>query len=495
VKQDPQALLRQIPRVDRVLLEPEVAALTERYGRAMVLEAVRQSTDDFRARALNGASKGERRKAKGESEGPPGRTTDDEPCDLLRMVCADVVWRVEQASRRSLRRAINATGVVLHTGLGRAVLCRAAADAVSEVARSHSLLEVDPESGERGSRLSHIAGLICELTGLGSDGDALVVNNNAAAVFLAISALAQGREVVISRGQLVEIGGSFRIPDVIRASGARLVEVGTTNKVRLSDYAEAITSETALLLRVHPSNFRIVGFTEEPSLAELAGLGRERGIPVMDDLGSGALVDLTRYGLVAEPTVHASVAAGADVVTFSGDKLLGGPQGGLVIGRKELVARMKRHPLMRVLRVDKMTMAGLEATLRLYRDEAAAMREIPTLAALTASVETLRARAEELARRLEPLVLEVELEPGISQVGGGALPGEELPTTLVMLRPAGISIGELARRLRVGEPSIWGRVQRDRLVFDLRTVRDEEIDQIAEAVQHAVLGEGLQIED
>jgi L-seryl-tRNA(Ser) seleniumtransferase len=284
----------------------------------------------------------------------------------------------------------------------------------------------------------------------------------------------------------VEIGGSFRIPDVIRSAGARLVEVGTTNRVRVADYAEAITDQTALILRVHPSNFRIVGFTEEASLEELTALGSQHGIPVLDDLGSGALVDLTRYGLVAEPTVHASLDAGAEVVTFSGDKLLGASQAGLIIGRREPLARLKRHPLMRVLRVDKLTMAALEATLRLYRDEAIAMREIPTLAALTAAPAELAARARRLQTGLESAPVEVTLEPGTSQVGGGSLPGEELPTTLVCLDPAGISAGELARRLRLGEPSIWGRVQRDRLILDPRTVRDEEIELIVQGVGTAL---------
>jgi L-seryl-tRNA(Ser) seleniumtransferase len=399
------------------------------------------------------------------------------------LIREEALRRVEQAGRRSLRRAINATGVVLHTGLGRAVLSKAAADAVAEAARNHSLLEIDPESGERGSRLAHVAGLLRELTGAE---DALVVNNCAAAVFFAVGALAAGREVVIARGQLVEIGGSFRIPDVIRSAGARLVEVGTTNKVRLRDYAEAITDQTALLLRVHPSNFRIVGFTEEPSLEELTALGRERGLAVMDDLGSGALIDLSCYGLVAEPTVHASVRAGADVITFSGDKLLGGPQAGLVLGRADLTAKLKRHPLMRVLRVDKLTLSALEATLRLYRDEAIALREVPTLSALTAPADALESRARELAVRLAPLGLDVVLEAGISQVGGGSLPGEELPTTLVSVRKEGVSTAELARRLRTGEPSVWARIQRDRLVFDLRTVRVEEVVEIVSAVGAAL---------
>ena len=465
MSQDANALLRQIPKIDRLLEDPEVMALAERHGRGLVVEAARLVTEALRLRILQG-------------DGAVPQNG-----DMLPSIRQEVAAHVDRAARRTLRRAINATGVVLHTGLGRAVLAASVADAVSEVARNHSLLEVDPETGERGSRLEHVAGLVRELTGAE---DALVVNNNAAAVFLAIGALAAGREVIISRGQLVEIGGSFRIPDVIRSAGARLVEVGTTNKVRVNDYAEAITPETALILRVHPSNFRIVGFTEEASLEALCALGHERGIPVLDDLGSGALVDMTRYGLVAEPTVHASVQAGAEVVTFSGDKLLGGPQTGLVIGKKDAIARMKRHPLMRVLRVDKMTMAALEATLRLYRDETLATTEIPTLAALTAPADVLCARAERLAEGLRALDLDVELEPGISQVGGGSLPGEELPTTLVAVQPRGVSVMELARRLRMGEPSVWGRIQRDRLLFDPRTVSEEELAELTYAVARAL---------
>lgn len=461
---DPPSALRRIPKIDRILAEPAIEALVETAGRAVVLEAVRRSTEALRERLRSGGEPGENGK-------------------LLAQVCADVARRVAEESRPTLRRAINATGVVLHTGLGRAVLPHPAAQAVYRTALGHSLLEVDPSTGERGSRLDHVRGLLRELTGAE---DALVVNNNAAAVFLAVSALAAGREVIISRGQLVEIGGSFRIPDVIRSSGARLVEVGTTNKVRLSDYAAAITPDTALLLRVHPSNFRIVGFTEEPSLAELTALGKERGIPVMDDLGSGALADLAAYGVGEEPTVHESVRAGADVITFSGDKLLGGPQAGLVIGSAERLAAMKRHPLMRVLRVDKLTLAALEATLRLYRNEPDALRSIPTLAALTASPEDLHARAGRLAALLDGLPLEISLESGRSQVGGGSLPGEELPTTLVVLRSHEIEAGELARRLRLHEPSIWGRVRKGAVLLDARTISETEFDEIRDGLKRCL---------
>ncbi len=478
---EPQELLRRIPKMDRFLEDPEVAALAGRYGRSLVADAARAAVETLRLRILQNGHPDD-----GPEDGLEDGAEDGtvpRNGDLLPALRREVAEQVRRAGTRTLRPAINATGVVLHTGLGRAVLAASAADAVSEAARSHSLLEVDPESGERGSRLDHAAGLLRELTGAE---DALVVNNCAAAVFLAVGALAAGREVVIARGQLVEIGGSFRIPDVICASGARLVEVGTTNKVRIRDYAEALTPETALILRVHPSNFRIVGFTEEPALEALCALGRERGVPVLDDLGSGALIDLTRYGLVAEPTVHASVAAGAEVVTFSGDKLLGGPQAGIVLGKSGSIARMKRHPLMRILRVDKLTMAALEATLRLYREEAAVIAEVPTLAALTAAPERLRARAERLAALLRPLPLQVELEAGISQVGGGSLPGEELPTTLVALQPRAGSVTELSRRLRTGTPSVWGRIRRERLLLDPRTVRDEELEELAGAMERAL---------
>lgn len=463
-----QSPLRLIPKTDRVLDEPAVVALIERHGRNQVMHAIHSAQEALR---------GELRSSNGHQP--------DAAVLMIRAVQL-VSRQLDASSRRTLRRAINATGVVLHTGLGRAVLSEAAAKAVAEVARGHSLLEVDAETGERGQRLDHISSLLRELCGLGDDYDALLVNNNAAAVFLAVNALASGREVIISRGQLVEIGGSFRIPDVIRSARARLVEVGTTNRVRIGDYAAGITAETALLMRVHPSNFRIVGFTEEPPLAELVALGRERGIPVLDDLGSGAVIDLTRYGLTAEPTVHASVEAGADVITFSGDKLLGGPQAGLVVGRKDLVQRMKRHPLMRVLRPDKLTLAAMEATLRLYRDEDRAIREIPTLAELTASPQVIRERAERLSSLLMDLPLAVTLETGKSQVGGGSLPGEELPTTVVALQSESIPTVVLARRLRTGEPSVWGRIQRDRLLLDLRTVTDAELGGLAAAIKAAV---------
>jgi L-seryl-tRNA(Ser) seleniumtransferase len=463
--------LRRIPSIDRLLASPEARELLNTYSRERVVAALRAATEALRAAV---------------------RTGEQHSDEAASAIVREAAQRLSGAERPSLRRAINATGVVLHTNLGRAVLSEPAIRAVMTVAGSHSILEMDPESGERGSRQSHVRGLLRQLTGCE---EALVVNNNAAAVLLAIATLAAGREVVISRGQLVEIGDSFRMPDVIRQSGARLAEVGATNRVRLSDYRDAIRDETALLLRVHPSNFRIVGFVEEVPLPALVNLAHEHGLPLMDDLGSGALIDLTRYGLVAEPTVQESLAAGADVVTFSGDKLLGGPQCGLIVGRRTPLAPMAKHPLMRAVRCDKMTIAALEATLRLYRDEAAALRGIPTLRALVTDGATLRKRAERLASAFRDAGGEATIEEGISQVGGGSLPGEELPSPLVGFRLPGWSAGEAARALRLSEPPIFGRIRRETLLFDLRTATDAEVEEIAAAVtriarEHAPDGDG-----
>ena len=328
---------------------------------------------------------------------------------------------------------INATGVVLHTNLGRAPLGRAALARLALVAARYSNLELDVRTKARGSRYDHVDGLLCRLSGAEAS---LVVNNNAAAVLLALESLARGREVVVSRGELIEIGGAFRIPDIMARSGARLVEVGTTNRTRLADYASAITPETALLLKVHPSNYRVVGFTESVRTAELAELGRARGVPVLEDLGSGCFLDLRPWGLPREPTVPETVAAGADVVTFSGDKLLGGPQAGIVVGRRALVERLRQNPLNRALRIDKLTLAALEATLRAYEDPATAPREIPTLRMLSESAAVVRRRARRVLRRVPAAArtaLGLTVVAGRSEVGGGALPLAELPTAALAL--------------------------------------------------------------
>jgi L-seryl-tRNA(Ser) seleniumtransferase len=383
-----------------------------------------------------------------------------EPGDLAESLAAELA----AAKRPALRRVLNATGVVLHTNLGRAPLAAAALERVEAVGRGYSNLEYDVDEGARGSRQDHVAGLLRRLTGSEA---ALVVNNNAAAVLLALAALAEGREVVVSRGELLEIGDGFRIPDVLARSGARLVEVGTTNRTRAADYEHAIGERTALVLRVHQSNFRVVGFTEQPRVEELAAMAQRHGLRLVDDLGSGVLVELAD-----EPSARASLAAGADLVTFSGDKLLGGPQAGIVVGRAELVAQLRRHPLQRALRADKLTLAALEGTLRLYLDPKRALREVPVLRMLEEPVEAVRARAERLAAKVDATV-----EETVGRVGGGALPLAELPSFACAVEE------ELAAALRAAEPPVIGIVRDGRLLLDCRTLADEELDEVAEAVR------------
>jgi L-seryl-tRNA(Ser) seleniumtransferase len=358
-----------------------------------------------------------------------------------------------------------------------------------EVGSSHSTLEIEPESGTRGSRQDHVRGLLTSLTGAEA---ALALNNNAGATFLSVAALASGREVIISRGELVEIGGSFRMPDIIRASGAALVEVGTTNRTRLSDYESAVTDRTGLILKCHPSNFKQIGFTQETPTADLVALGRRSGIPVMDDLGSGAMVDTAALGGPATVTLRQAVATGCDIVTASGDKLLGGPQAGIVLGSSDAIRRIAAHPLARALRLDKLTLAALEATLRLYLDEDRARREIPTLRYLSRTPGDLRDMAERLARLIRESCDNAQFDviPGLSQVGGGSLPGENLPTFCVSVRAcdSALSATELARRLRAGHPPVFGRIHDDSLLLDPRTLEEEELPQLAHAVAIAIDG-------
>ncbi|HYX77507.1 MAG TPA: L-seryl-tRNA(Sec) selenium transferase [Gaiellaceae bacterium] len=382
----------------------------------------------------------------------------------------NLVDRVESelaaARAARLRRVINATGVIVHTNLGRAPLAREALERVAAVAAGYSNLEYDVGEGARGSRQDHVAPILRRLTGAEA---ALVVNNNAGALLLALAALAEGREVLVSRGELIEIGDGFRIPDVLARSGARLREIGTTNRTRAADYDRAIGPETALLLRVHQSNFRVVGFTEQPRLEELVRIGRAHGIPVVDDLGSGVLVELE-----GEPSARDALSAGADLVCFSGDKLLGGPQAGIVVGRADLVEKLRRHPLQRALRADKLTLAALEGTLALYLDPERAAREIPVLRTLAEPVETVRDRAERLAE-----LVSGEVEQTVGRVGGGALPLAELPSFACAVEE------ELATALREGEPPIVGILRDGRLLLDCRTLTDEEVDQVAAAIASA----------
>ena len=391
----------------------------------------------------------------------------------------EAAHRLEASVRGTLLPVINATGVIIHTNLGRAPLSDAARQAMAAVAAGYSNLEYDLDAGERGSRYRHAEQLLCRLTGAEA---ALVVNNNAGAVFLALTALARGRSVIISRGQLVEIGGGFRIPDVLRQSGAQLVEVGTTNRTHLSDYRDAISSETALLLRVHTSNFKQIGFTAEVSLADMVALAHSVGLPVVDDLGSGTLLDTARYGLSAEPTVQDSVAAGADLVTFSGDKLLGGPQAGLIVGRASLIAELRQHPLTRALRVDKSTLAALQATL-LHYARGEAEREVPVWRMIATPLAELAARAADLAAGLGAAGIPATVVQSTSTIGGGSLPGETLPTWAVAVAAA--APDTLAAALRRGDPPVVGRIVDGRLLLDLRTVPPEVDGMVLQAVQVA----------
>ena len=410
---------------------------------------------------------------------------DDASLDEIKTGPEDLIPLVEEAVKErmqiSLRRVINATGVVIHTNLGRSVLAAEALEEIDSVARSYSNLEYDLETGARGSRMAHLQSLLQELTGAPA---ALVVNNNAAAVLLALTAHAQDREVIISRSQLIEIGGSFRIPDVLVQSGARLVEVGTTNKTYLEDYRKAIHGETAVIMRAHPSNYRIVGFTSEPELAELAQLAHEFDLMLLDDLGSGVLLDLAGYGLPPEPTVLDSLQAGADLVCFSGDKLLGGPQAGIILGQESLIETMAKHPLARAVRADKLTIAGLEATLRIYHDPKEAVRKIPTLAMLTAGLETLKRKAQKLAglcRKASDLY-EVQVAQDLSRAGGGALPMSDLPTMVVALTSSRHTPNQLEEALRKYTPPIIARISEDRVLLDVRTLFETEFQVIADAL-------------
>ncbi len=446
---DVNALLRTLPNTDEVLAHPALAETVAAVPRALVLDAVRSAIGDARSRLLGG------------EEFEPSAAA----------IAQDAVARATLAARPSLRRVINATGIIVHTNLGRSVLSERAAAAVAEVASGYSTLEADVESGERGSRHVHVESLLCRLTGAEA---AMAVNNNAAAVMLGIAGLARGREAIVSRGQLVEIGGSFRIPDIMAESGATMVEVGTTNKTHLADYENALTANTGLLLKVHSSNYRVVGFTEEVSLSELVDLGALHGVPVMEDQGSGVLIDLTRFGLPDEPTVGASVAAGAAVVTASGDKLLGGPQAGLLMGRSDVIDRLKKHPMARALRLDKMTLAALEATLSAYLDEERALREIPTLRMLTAPQSEVRARAEALAVRIREALGEandVAVADDVARAGGGSLPLADIASAVVAIAQREMPVAKLEGLLRCGgEPAIVARIKDDRLLIDPRTL-------------------------
>ena len=462
--------VRHLPSVDRVLSLETTQSLMASHDRGYVLAAIRQVLQRLRGELL--------------AAGDEGGSTSRE--DLLARVAVDLAAATSAAAQASLHRVINATGVILHTGLGRAPLPHAAREAVWAVSDNYCNLEFDLDSGQRGSRRLHVEAMICEQTGAAA---AAVVNNNAAAVLLMLSSLARDREVIISRGELVEIGGAFRIPDIIAASGARLREVGTTNRTHLSDYENALNTDTAMILAVHPSNYRVQGFTATVELSELAALGRRAGVPLVYDLGGGVIVDPAAWGLPEEPRVADSLARGADLVSFSGDKVLGGPQAGIIAGDDGLVHSLSSNPMMRALRCDKLTLAALEATLRLYRLDAAGLAAAhPVLRMMTEAAEVVTERAERLCGQLSATAsqrLNVRVEATASEVGSGALPLAELPSAAVSLRPAFCSVEELARLLRCGGTAVVGRIHREAVLLDMRTVRDDELSAVAAALEIA----------
>ncbi|MBI5212873.1 MAG: L-seryl-tRNA(Sec) selenium transferase [Nitrospirae bacterium] len=461
-----QKLLASLPSVDEILKSEKGLEWQESYPRRYVLQAIREIIEQTRQAVLK-----------------------DEIKEIsLEDMLPHIQHRIERLSVFSLMPVINATGVVMHTNLGRSVLSEEILENVKKVACGYSNLEYDLEKGERGKRYSHIQRLLNEITGAESS---LIVNNNAAAVFVCLTALAKGKEVIVSRGELVEIGGSFRVPDVMSASGAILREVGTTNKTHVRDYESAINENTGLLLKVHQSNFRTIGFTKQVEIEEMTTLGKKHNIPVMFDLGSGCLIDLKPYGVHIEPTVQEIVKSGCDIVTFSGDKLLGGPQGGVIVGKSDLIEKISKNPLMRAVRIDKLTLSAFEAVLMNYLDEDKAKVNIPTVRMLLQDVNEIKARAKKISMRLKREIKEAIAEMDViedsSQSGGGALPEIEFKTFAVAVKPKKLSVNRLEERLRHGNPPIIARIKDNALIIDARTIGDNEVEALVKGIEAATV--------
>ncbi|MYF71985.1 MAG: L-seryl-tRNA(Sec) selenium transferase, partial [Gemmatimonadetes bacterium] len=455
-----------IPGVDRVLNEQAIQTLSKHCGTSVLTDMIRQAIDRVRGMMRDGESVGKSREA------------------LIKWIVGDVQIQLADQLAPNLRRVVNATGVILHTNLGRAPLSDVAVKHIADIAGSYSNLELDLDTGQRGSRTTLVEKLLCELTGAEA---AAIANNNAAAVLLTLNTLAGGKEAIVSRGQLVEIGGSFRIPDIMSRSGAQLVEVGTTNRTHLSDYENALTENTGVMLAVHPSNYKVMGFTAEVALEDMVVLGRQRGVPVAHDLGGGVLVNLRDYGLPYEPLVSDSISAGADVVMFSGDKVLGGPQCGIIVGKQNVVEQIRKNPLMRALRCGKLTYAALEATLKLFLNPEALAREHPTLRMLTEPVGMLERRGQKLLRMIGELEgFSCELVDSQAQTGSGALPLENIPSVAVAI--SGGDILSLSTALRRYDPPVICYVRGDQLFLDLRTIRDDEVSIVGDAVQKGARG-------
>lgn len=458
-------LFKMIPKVDEILEDERIKSLLNQIPRKLVVDSIREEIDSLRKDIKE-------------------NKVDEEGIVRRNQILIDLVLkRANKKSSYKLRRVVNGTGIILHTNLGRALINREVMENVVDIVTNYSNLEFDIEKGERGSRYSHLKDILTEITGAE---DAMVVNNNAAAVLLVLSTMAKGKEVIVSRGELIEIGGSFRIPDVMEQSGATLKAVGTTNKTHLYDYENAINENTAALMKVHTSNYRVLGFTSSVSIDELYTLKEKYNLPLIEDLGSGVLIDISKFGLEYEPTVQDSIKKGVDIVTFSGDKLLGGPQAGIIVGKKKYIDQMKKNPLTRAFRVDKFSISALEATLRLYLDEKIAVEKVPTLNMLSMSIEKLELKAQKLYALLNEKVkdegLSFHIVDSFSEVGGGSLPLERIPTKCVMISLKGFSVNEFEKSLREYDIPIITRIYKDNIFIDLRTVREDEFQIIADGI-------------
>ena len=453
-------LYRSIPKVDVLLENQDIVTLIENHHRDVVVDVIREEIDKLR-----------------------NFIKENDDVNLIETKINNLIENIKISTEKvysyNIKKVINGTGTILHTNLGRAIISRKHADYLSEVVTSYSNLEYNLEEGKRGERYSHFEKLICKITGAEA---AMAVNNNAAAVMLVLSSMAAEKEVIVSRGELVEVGGKFRIPDVMKSSNAHLVEIGTTNKTHLEDYEDAISENTGAFLKVHTSNFKILGFTESVSIEELCKLGREKDIPVIEDIGSGVLIDLSEYGLEYEPTVQDSIKAGVDVVSFSGDKLLGGPQAGIIVGKKKYIDKMKKNPLTRAFRIDKFTATILEMIFHEYLNEEDAIKNIPVLSLITKDLKEIEKNTNDLFNKIEKLkdVADINVEDTLSQIGGGSLPAERIKSKSVTIMPKNISTQSLEAKLRAGKNPVVGRISEEKLILDMRTVLEDEIDILAQ---------------
>lgn len=453
-------LYRSIPKVDVLLENSDIVTLIENHHRDVVVDVIREEIDKLR-----------------------NFIKENDDINLIEEKINNLIENIKISTEKvysyNIKKVINGTGTILHTNLGRAIISKKHADYLSEVVTSYSNLEYNLEEGKRGERYSHFEKLICKITGAEA---AMAVNNNAAAVMLVLSSMAAEREVIVSRGELVEVGGKFRIPDVMKSSNAHLVEIGTTNKTHLEDYEDAISENTGAFLKVHTSNFKILGFTESVSIEELCKLGREKDIPVIEDIGSGVLIDLSEYGLEYEPTVQDSIKAGVDVVSFSGDKLLGGPQAGIIVGKKKYIDKMKKNPLTRAFRIDKFTATILEMIFHEYLNEEDAIKNIPVLSLITKDLKEIEKNTNDLFNKIEKLkdVADINVEDTLSQIGGGSLPAERIKSKSVTIMPKNISTQSLEAKLRAGKNPVVGRISEEKLILDMRTVLEDEIDILAQ---------------